>query len=128
LPWYWILLIVIVVVVASALITSMRSKRAVTMLSEEDFKANYRKAQLIDVREKGEFDSSHILGARNLPTTQLRNRYKELRQDLPVYLYCENGGRSSRTALFLKKKGYTQLYALEGGFKNWSGRVKSTKK
>ncbi len=98
------------------------------MLSEEDFKANYRKAQLIDVREKGEFDSSHILGARNLPTTQLRNRYKELRQDLPVYLYCENGGRSSRTALFLKKKGYTQLYALEGGFKNWSGRVKSTKK
>lgn len=125
--WLWTILIIVVVIVATALITSMRSKKAVTMLSEEEFKAGYRKAQLIDVREKGEFDGSHILGARNLPTTQLRNRYKELRQDLPVYLYCENGGRSARTALFLKKKGYTKLYALEGGFKNWSGRTKSSK-
>nr|WP_010303199.1 rhodanese-like domain-containing protein [Kurthia senegalensis] len=125
--WYWIVLIIVVIVVAMALITARRSKKAVTMLSEEDFKAGYRKAQLIDVREKSEFDSLHILGARNLPTTLLRSRYKELRQDIPVYLYCENGGRSSRAALFLKKKGYTKLYALDGGFKNWSGHTKTSK-
>lgn len=126
--WLYSIIIILVVVVAFIFINGFRSKRAVTTLSEEDFKAGYRKAQLIDVREKKEFEDGHILGARNLPSTQLRTRYKELRKDLPIYLYCDNAGRSARAALFLKGKGYTNLYQLEGGFKKWSGKVKNSRK
>lgn len=75
-----------------------------TNLDQDQFIQGYRKAQLIDVREVKEFEAGHILGARNIPSTQLRQRYKEVRPDLPVYLYCQNAGRSARTALFLKKK------------------------
>lgn len=107
------------------IINSFRLKKAVTNLSQEEFIKGYRKAQLIDVRETKEFESGHILGARNIPFSQLRQRYKEIRPDLPVYLYCQNMARSSRAALFLKKKGYNQLYQLQGGFKTWTGKIKT---
>ena len=48
-------------------------------MTPEDFEATMRKAQIIDLREKGDFDAGHILGARNLPYTQLKQRQVELR-------------------------------------------------
>ena len=116
---------VLVILVAYAAISAFRIKKAVTNLNQEEFIKGYRKAQLIDVREPKEFDAGHILGARNIPSTQLRQRFKEIRPDKPVYLYDQNGARSSRAALFLKKKGYTDLYQLQGGFKTWTGKIKS---
>lgn len=119
------LLVVIIVLLVYAGIQALRLKKTVTNLNQEQFIEGYRKAQLIDVREPKEFDSGHILGARNIPSSQLRQRYKEIRPDKPVYLYDQNGARSARAAMFLKKKGYTQLNQLQGGFKTWTGKIKS---
>ncbi|GED65341.1 rhodanese-like domain-containing protein [Lysinibacillus fusiformis] len=119
--------VVLVVVIAYIGINALRLKKAVTNLTQEQFIEGYRKAQLIDVREQKEFYAGHILGARNVPSTTLRQRYKEIRPDLPVYLYCQNTGRSSRAALFLKKRGYNQIYQLQGGFKTWTGKIKAKK-
>lgn len=117
--------IIIAVIAAYVLINSMRLKKAVTNLTQDEFIQGYRKAQLIDLREPKEFEAGHILGARNIPLTQFKTRHKEIRPDLPVYLYCQNSGRSARAALQLKKKGYNQIYQLQGGFKTWTGKVKS---
>ena len=117
--------IILGLIIIYVLVNSLRLKKAVTNLTQEQFIQGYRKAQLIDVRETKEFEAGHILGARNLPSTQLRQRYNEIRPDLPVYLYCQNSGRSARAALFLKKKGYSQIYQLQGGFKTWTGKIKS---
>jgi rhodanese-related sulfurtransferase len=95
------------------------------VLSEDEFRQSYRKAQLIDVREQREFEGGHILGARNIPLSQLKQRAKELRPDKPVYLYCQSGSRSIRAAEFLKKKHSCQdLSHLKGGFRKWSGKTK----
>ncbi|EJQ48909.1 rhodanese-like domain-containing protein [Bacillus hominis] len=99
-------------------------KKLIKTLSEEEFRAGYRKAQLIDIREADEFNAGHILGARNIPLSQIRLRYKELRQDQPVYLYCQSGFRTGRAAQYLKKQGYKDFYQLKGGFKSWSGKIK----
>ena len=39
------------------------SEKLITTLSEEEFRAGYRKAQLIDIREADEYTAGHILGA-----------------------------------------------------------------
>ena len=119
------ILIILAVIILYVIINSFRLKKAVTTLTQEEFIQGYRKAQLIDLREPKEFEAGHILGARNIPTTQFRQRHKEIRPDLPVYLYCQNTGRSARAALQLKKKGYNQIYQLQGGFKTWTGKIKS---
>ena len=122
--WYFVLALVLAII-AYSVYTWYAQKRIVKTLTQEEFIAGYRKAQLIDVREQTEYEAGHILGARNIPMTQLSQRHKEIRPDLPVYLYCQNTGRSARAALMLKKKGYHQIYQLQGGFKTWTGKVKA---
>lgn len=123
----YVLLVIIVAVLAYSVFTYFYQKRIVKTVTEEEFRAGYRKAQLIDVRETNEFEAGHILGARNIPMSQIKMRMKELRPDLPVYLYDQSGMRSARAAQFLHRKGYKDLTQLQGGFKKWSGKVKTKK-
>lgn len=121
----YFLLILIVAFLAYSLFTWLRQKKIVKTLTEDEFRAGYRKAQLIDVREPNEFENGHILGARNIPLSQMKMRMKEIRPDKPVYLYCQSGTRSGRAAQTLYKKGYKDLSHLQGGFKKWSGKIKT---
>lgn len=121
------ILIIILAVVFYSVFTWFYQRKIVKTVSEEEFRSGYRKAQLIDVREPNEFDAGHILGARNIPLSQMKMRMKEIRPDLPVYLYCQSGMRSGRAAQFLYRKGYKNLTHLKGGFKGWTGKVKTKK-
>ncbi|ARK20127.1 rhodanese-like domain-containing protein [Sporosarcina sp. P26b] len=122
---YYVLGAAVLAVILYFVITYIRVGKALTTLTQEEFIQGYRKAQLIDVREPKDFDAGHILGARNIPFTQFSQRYKEIRPDKPVYLYDQNTSRTGRAALFLKKKGCTEIYQLRGGFKQWSGKIKT---
>lgn len=93
-------------------------------ISAVEFEETMRKAQIIDLREKKDFDANRVLGARNLPYTQLTTRYAEMRKDLPVYLYDETGALSIRAAGKMKKQGFQHVYWLKGGFRDWSGKTK----
>ncbi|NVY96924.1 rhodanese-like domain-containing protein [Lactobacillus sp. DCY120] len=106
----------------------LRARQLGGALEEEEFESTMRKAQLIDLREKKYFDSGHILGARNLPYTQLKMLATELRPDLPVYLYEQGSSLSVRAALKLKKKGFTSVKWLKHGYSEWNGKTKKTTK
>ncbi|TMN20792.1 rhodanese-like domain-containing protein [Lentibacillus cibarius] len=118
------LIIIAVALLAFGMFRFFRQRSFLKTLTEDQFREGYRKAQLIDVREPNEFKKGHILGARNIPLTQLKQRLVELRKDKPVYLYCQSGSRSARAAQLLHKKGYEDLNQLKGGFKKWTGKVK----
>ncbi|PFR72234.1 rhodanese-like domain-containing protein [Bacillus cereus] len=121
----WIILLaVIVTFIGYTVWMYFYQKKLIKTLTEEEFRAGYRKAQLIDIREADEYNAGHILGARNIPLSQIRLRHKELRQDQPVYLYCQSGFRTGRAAQYLKKQGYKDFYQLQGGFKSWTGKIK----
>jgi rhodanese-related sulfurtransferase len=121
------LIIAIVALAAFSIFRYFRQRTFLKTLTEDQFREGYRKAQLIDVREPQEFDRGHILGARNIPVTQMRQRLIEIRKDKPVYLYCQSGSRSARAAQLLNKKGYEDINQLKGGFKKWTGKVKTKK-
>lgn len=124
---FYVLLIILAALIIYTVFNYFYQKKIVKTVTEEEFRKGYRKAQLIDVREPNEFDAGHILGARNIPMSQLKMRMKEIRPDLPVYLYCQSGMRSARAAQFLYKKGYKDLTQLQGGFKKWTGKIKAKK-
>ncbi|WP_239254156.1 rhodanese-like domain-containing protein [Listeria ilorinensis] len=122
----WIIaLIILLILLGYEIYQYIMRKKALTVLTEEAFKEGYRKAQIIDVREPNEFDGGHILGARNVPVTQLKQRTGEIRKDVPVYLYCQSAQRSNRAAIMLYKRGYRNLYQLKGGYKKWTGKTKA---
>lgn len=119
-----ILVLLIVVFIAVLVFRYFRQRMYLKTLTEDQFREGYRKAQLIDVREPQEFKRGHILGARNIPVTQMKQRLVELRKDKPVYLYCQSGSRAARAAQLLHKKGYKDISVLKGGFKKWTGKIK----
>ena len=102
-------------------------KSAAKLVTQEEFQENMRGAQIIDVREKVDYDYGHINGARNIPITMFKQRFQGLRKDQPIYLCDANGIASYRAARMLRKNGYTDLYMLKGGYKKWTGKIKSKK-
>lgn len=109
------------------LIQYFRRKNAAQDLSPDEFKKDMRRSQIIDVREKDEFAAGHILGARNIPYVQMKQRLGEIRKDQPIYLYDEKNALSRRASLLLKKEGFTDIFRLKDGYKNWDGKIKRKK-
>ena len=69
-----IALIIVAAFIVYMIVSYFYQQRLMKTLTEEEFRAGYRKAQLIDVREPNEFEGGHILGARNIPLSQLKQR------------------------------------------------------
>lgn len=74
------------------------------------------KALIIDVREKHEYELSHIIGAKNISLSELRDRINEIPKDEPVYLHCRSAQRSYNALKALKNLGYENIYNVSGGF------------
>lgn len=128
---WWVILVVIIVIMAiwggMILFDNWRRSKYAMTISAKQFEEGKRKAQVIDLRNDNDFKKSHIMGARNIPYVMLRQRYGELRPDMPVFLYDEGETVSTHAAVFLHKHGYHRLYILKGGFADWDGRTKASK-
>jgi len=75
-------------------------------------------AAVIDVRDPGEYQAGHILGAKNTPLDRLEGADLK-RKDRPVIVYCESGDRATKAAAILKKQGFERAVCLAGGFGAW---------
>jgi phage shock protein E len=80
-----------------------------------------KKAVLVDVREKREWDRGHIEGAVFLPLSDLQQGVdpEKLARTLPkdkiIYAHCARGGRCLTAAKLLEKNGY-QIRPLKPGY------------
>lgn len=73
---------------------------------------------LIDVREKEEFEEINLSG-KLVPLSELEQRFEEIPKDVPVYIHCRSGKRSRTAVEFLKTKGYTNTFNIQGGILAW---------
>lgn len=108
-------------------IMTRRYKQYGGEIDAEQFETTMRKAQVIDLRENNDFDKGHIMGARDMPYTQLKEKMSGLRKDQPVYLYDTTGALSMRAASRLRKAGFNEIYWLKNGYDDWSGKTKAKK-
>ena len=78
-------------------------------------------AQIIDVREEDEFNGTlgHIVGARQIALSQLKNRVDELNYQQPIITICRAGGRSAQATVILHKAGFQKVANLAGGMLRW---------
>ncbi|WP_407887689.1 rhodanese-like domain-containing protein [Levilactobacillus sp. N40-8-2] len=125
---YMIVLIILIAVWGGwQLTTIIRRNRVAKLIDAEKFEAGIRTAQVVDLREKKDFDAGHILGARNFPYSTFKAYHSQLRKDLPVYLYDQGKTISTRAAIMLGKDGFDQIFILKNGYVRWEGKTKKTK-
>ncbi len=73
--------------------------------------------ELIDIREQGEWDAGHILGARHIPMGALRADPEQLEKGRRYVICCGVGKRAHTVCRFLTQHGY-DVWNLSGG---WNG-------
>jgi rhodanese-related sulfurtransferase len=84
---------------------------------------NEKKAVIVDVREKSEWDEGHLKDAKLVPLSRLKRGVdpKALAQELPkekiIYCHCRSGRRALEAGEILKQLGY-DVRPLKQGFQD----------
>ncbi|MFM9532044.1 FAD-dependent oxidoreductase [Lysinibacillus sp. IITD104] len=73
-------------------------------------------AYFLDVREKNEFESGHLINAHNIPLSELRERMNEIPKDQAVYVHCRSGQRSYNAVMTLQNSGFSNIFNVSGSF------------
>lgn len=82
---------------------------------------NREGAVVLDVRDRKEFESGHIVGAINIPYANLDTRIDELRKygEKPIIVACRMGQHSGAAGTLLRKQGFKNVSRLAGGMAEW---------
>ncbi len=77
---------------------------------------------VIDISSAADFDKGHIIGARNLPISRLKEPDAEVKKLLgkPILLICKNGQTAQPAAAGLVKLGAADVAVLKGGMTQWA--------
>ncbi|WP_031427870.1 MBL fold metallo-hydrolase [Flavimarina sp. Hel_I_48] len=71
--------------------------------------------EVFDVRKETEYDTEHVLDAKNTPLDFINEHLSLFPQKSIFYMHCASGYRSMVAASILKKRGYHNLVNIEGG-------------
>lgn len=75
--------------------------------------------QFVDVRNVAEHTGGHAPQTVNLPLNSLSRELHKLNPNLPTYVICQSGYRSSLATSILENAGFKQIYNVTGGTKAW---------
>ena len=84
---------------------------------------------IIDTRKPFEYKVGTFKKSVNPNVTNFRDFPKylnKLRKNKPVAMFCTGGIRCEKTSVFLKKKGFKNIYQLNGGILNYLKKIKKT--
>ena len=76
---------------------------------------------LIDVREDTEWQAGHVAGARHIGKGIIERdiEAKVPDKNAEIILYCGGGFRSAIAGDALQRMGYTKVYSMAGGWREW---------
>ena len=84
----------------------------------EELEQDTREKQIIDLREKEDFEKETYPGAVNIYWEEFEEHKDEVRRDCPVYLICYSGQKSEEIAEELSEEGY-EIYSVKNGYRAW---------
>lgn len=75
---------------------------------------------IIDVRDRGLFNESHIMGAISIPAAELLDRAQaSFELDRDIYVYADTDEEANTAAEQLRTNGYEKVSVLRGGVAAW---------
>jgi len=75
---------------------------------------------IIDVRDRADFNESHITGAISLPLPELIQRVRQaLETSRDIYIYGATDAEATAAAEALRAAGYHRVASLRGGVAAW---------
>ena len=76
---------------------------------------------ILDVRTNGEVAQGVLPQATQIDYNggNFETQLEKLDKNKPIFIYCAVGGRSGSACSILSKKGFKQVYNLEGGINAW---------
>src|SRR5437016_8640577 len=103
-----------------------RDEEAIPAMSAHELKRKMdarEPFELIDVREKFEYEIARIDGAKLIPLREIAERADDLKREGPIVIHCHSGQRSAQAVRLLQQRGFANVYNLEGGIDAWSDQV-----
>ena len=86
-----------------------------------------KETHIIDTRKPFEYKVGTFKRSVNPNVTNFRDFPKylnKLKKDKPVAMFCTGGIRCEKTSVYLKKKGFKNIYQLNGGILNYLNKIK----
>ena len=78
---------------------------------------------LLDVREEWEYQMVHLEGAISIPFGELLKRFREIKREREIVIYCHWGMRSFDAAFLLQQLGFKSVKSLTGGIDRWAKEI-----
>ncbi|MCS6766857.1 MAG: rhodanese-like domain-containing protein [Candidatus Protistobacter heckmanni] len=117
------LILIVLAVVSGALLAwpSLNKTKSGVNATAATQMINRRHAVVIDIRAAEDFAAGHLPNARHVSADDLEQQAGSVAKDkaAPVIVVCQTGTRSGGALRSLKKAGYAEVYALEGGLSAW---------
>ena len=81
--------------------------------------------RLLDTRSIGEWQAGHLVGARPVTVELTFHALDSWSKETPIVFYSNAGRRSLDKAAYFQAYGFTNARSLDGGIKDWQGRLES---
>jgi rhodanese-related sulfurtransferase len=89
----------------------------------KDKLARGEKFVFVDVREKWEYDTTHIEGSVLIPLREIPTNLARLEDADEIVLFCHHGMRSLDAAAWLRSQGVKGARSMAGGIDRWSAEI-----
>ncbi|HSY57974.1 MAG TPA: rhodanese-like domain-containing protein [Terriglobales bacterium] len=77
----------------------------------------------VDVREKWEFETSHIEGSQLIPLREVPGNLMKFENADQVVIFCHHGMRSLDAAAWLRSQGVESARSMVGGIDRWAAEI-----
>lgn len=94
------------------------------VINIKEFKSylNREDVQVIDVRNKAEYETNHIENAENVFVGILEDNLDKISCDKQIVIHCQSGDRATIAYSVLKKNSFENVKNFSGGMKEWLGK------
>jgi len=83
---------------------------------------NRDEAKIVDIRDRDAFQQAHIIGALNIPSSDIEQQINKLQQykKKKLVVVCHKGQSALKVMAQLKKLGFEDVQILAGGMSAWN--------